>query len=46
MTKRVVYLAALGLLVVILASLIIPGAELLVFVVYNLVLLAFYIKVT
>jgi len=43
MTRRVVYLAALGFLVIMLASLIIPGAELLVFMVYNLLLLGFYV---
>jgi len=43
MTKRLVYLAALGLLVVVLAAIIMPGAELFVFAVYNLVLLALYV---
>jgi len=42
MTRRLVYLAVLGLVVVVMAALILPGLEVLVFVVYNSLLAGFY----
>jgi len=43
MTRRLVYLAALGLLVLAAFAIFVPGSEVLIFIAYNLILAALYV---